>query len=64
MPHDHGLTMRASADGLSAILEITLDRQGAEHLDAFEARVAPDAAMRSPFATICPSRTSMRDRWA
>lgn len=24
--------------GLSAILEITLDRQGAEHLDAFEAR--------------------------
>jgi DNA-binding Lrp family transcriptional regulator len=28
--------------GLSAIVEITLDRQGAEHLDAFEQRVAPD----------------------
>lgn len=32
--------------GLSAIVEITLDRQGAEHLDAFEARVAPDAAVQ------------------
>lgn len=28
--------------GLSAIVEITLDRQGAEHLDAFEQRVAGD----------------------
>ncbi len=28
--------------GLSAIVEITLDRQGAEHLDAFEQRVATD----------------------
>lgn len=26
--------------GLSAIVEVTLDRQGAEHLDAFEARAA------------------------
>lgn len=32
--------------GLNAIVEITLDRQGAEHLDAFEARVAPDAAVQ------------------
>ena len=32
--------------GLSAIVEITLDRQGAEHLEAFEARVAPDAAVQ------------------
>ena len=31
---------------LSALVEITLDRQGAEHLDAFEARVAADAAVR------------------
>ena len=32
--------------GLSAIVEITLDRQGAEHLDAFEARAAADPAVR------------------
>lgn len=29
--------------GLSAIVEITLDHQGAEHLEAFEARVSSDA---------------------
>lgn len=28
--------------GLTALVEITLDRQGAEHLDAFEQRVAAD----------------------
>lgn len=32
--------------GLSAIVEITLDRQDAGALDAFEARVAPDAAVQ------------------
>ena len=32
--------------GLTAIVEITLDRQGAEHLDAFELRVAADAAVQ------------------
>lgn len=32
--------------GLSAIVEITLDRQGAEHLAAFEARVQADAAVQ------------------
>jgi DNA-binding Lrp family transcriptional regulator len=32
--------------GLSAIVEITLDRQGAEHLDAFEQRVLPDAEVQ------------------
>jgi DNA-binding Lrp family transcriptional regulator len=32
--------------GLCAIVEITLDRQGAELLDAFEARVASDAAVQ------------------
>lgn len=31
---------------LSAILEITLDRQGAEHLDAFEARAVQEAAVQ------------------
>nr|WP_295081626.1 Lrp/AsnC family transcriptional regulator [uncultured Roseateles sp.] len=31
---------------LSAIVEITLDRQGAEHLAAFEAKVQQDAAVQ------------------
>lgn len=32
--------------GLTALVEITLDRQGAEHLDAFEQRVLPDTAVQ------------------
>ncbi len=32
--------------GLSAIMEITLDRQGAEHLDAFEARAVEEPAVQ------------------
>jgi DNA-binding Lrp family transcriptional regulator len=32
--------------GLSAIVEITLDRQGAEELERFEARVLQDAAVQ------------------
>ena len=32
--------------GLTAIVEITLDRQGAEHLAAFEARAVADAAVQ------------------
>lgn len=32
--------------GLTALLEITLERQTAEQLDAFEARVVPDAAVQ------------------
>ena len=32
--------------GLSAIAEVTLDRQGAEHLDAFEARAVADPAVQ------------------
>jgi Lrp/AsnC family leucine-responsive transcriptional regulator len=32
--------------GLTAIVEITLDRQGAEYLDAFELRVAADTAVQ------------------
>ena len=32
--------------GLSAIVEITLDRQGAEHLDAFEQRAIVDAQVQ------------------
>lgn len=32
--------------GLTAILEITLDRQGVEHLDAFEARAVKEASVQ------------------
>ncbi len=32
--------------GLSALIEITLDHQGAEHLDAFEQRVVSDAEVQ------------------
>ena len=32
--------------GLTAIVEITLDRQGAEHQEAFEQRVASDSAVQ------------------
>lgn len=32
--------------GLTALVEITLDRQGAEHLEAFEARVIQDDAVQ------------------
>ncbi len=32
--------------GLTALVEITLDRQGAEHLDAFEARAVAEGAVQ------------------
>jgi Lrp/AsnC family transcriptional regulator, leucine-responsive regulatory protein len=32
--------------GLTAVIEITLDRQGAEHLDAFEQRIVGDAEVQ------------------
>lgn len=32
--------------GLTALLEITLERQAAEHLDAFEARAVAEAAVQ------------------
>jgi DNA-binding Lrp family transcriptional regulator len=37
---------QALGHGLSAIVEITLDRQGAEELERFEARVAADVAVQ------------------
>ena len=41
--------------GLAAIVEVSLDRQGAEHLDAFQARaIADDAAHR---------KTSPNEQW-
>ena len=36
----------ALGHGLEAIVEVTLDRQGAEHLDAFEQRVVADEAVQ------------------
>lgn len=32
--------------GLTALVEVTLERQGAEHMDAFEAHVLPDPAVQ------------------
>ena len=40
------LSPAALGEGLSAIIEITLDRQGAEHLEAFEQRAVNDAAVQ------------------
>ena len=37
------LDPHALGAGLTALVEITLDRQGAEHLDAFEARAVAEA---------------------
>ena len=34
----------STGHGLTALLEITLERQGAEHLDAFEGRAVAEAA--------------------
>lgn len=36
----------AAGAGLTALVEVTLDRQGAEHLDDFEARAVADAAVQ------------------
>ena len=40
------LSPQALGEGLTALVEITLDRQGAEHLDAFEQRAVMDAAVQ------------------
>ena len=40
------LLAQALGHGLSAVVEITLDRQGAEELERFEARVQADAAVQ------------------
>jgi DNA-binding Lrp family transcriptional regulator len=40
------LNPQALGDALAVIVEITLDRQGAEHLDAFEARAVAEAAVQ------------------
>ncbi len=40
------LNPQALGTGLTALVEITLDRQGAEHLDAFEARAVAETAVQ------------------
>jgi DNA-binding Lrp family transcriptional regulator len=40
------LNPQALGAGLTALVEITLDRQGAEHLDAFEARAVAETAVQ------------------
>jgi Lrp/AsnC family transcriptional regulator, leucine-responsive regulatory protein len=40
------LNPAALGAGLTALVEITLDRQGAEHLDAFEARAVAEGAVQ------------------
>ncbi len=40
------LNPAALGAGLTALVEITLDRQGAEHLDAFETRAVAEAAVQ------------------
>jgi Lrp/AsnC family leucine-responsive transcriptional regulator len=40
------LAPRFSNAGLSAVAEVSLDKQGAEHLDAFEARAVAEAAVQ------------------
>ncbi len=40
------VSVAATAAGLSAVVEITLDRQGAEHLDAFEARAVAEPGVQ------------------
>ena len=43
------LSPLALGEGLTALVEITLDRQGAEHLEAFEARAVNDAAVQQVY---------------
>lgn len=40
------LSAQHLGEGLTAIVEVTLDRQGAEHLAAFEARAVADTAVQ------------------
>ncbi len=38
-----------SGEGLTALVEVTLDRQGAEHLGAFEARAVAESAVQQVY---------------
>jgi DNA-binding Lrp family transcriptional regulator len=43
------LSATGAGAGLTALVEVTLDRQGAEHLDAFEARAVAEVAVRQVY---------------
>ena len=43
------LSPKALGEGLTALVEITLDRQGAEHLEAFEQRAVNDGAVQQVY---------------
>ena len=43
------LSPQALGEGLTALVEITLDRQGAEHLEAFEQRAVNDGAVQQVY---------------
>ncbi|MBQ0961064.1 Lrp/AsnC family transcriptional regulator [Ideonella sp. 4Y11] len=49
--------------GLTALCEVTLDRQGAEHLDAFEARAVAEAAVQQCWR-VSPGPDFMLVVWA
>ncbi|MBQ0945424.1 Lrp/AsnC family transcriptional regulator [Ideonella sp. 4Y16] len=49
--------------GLTALCEVSLDRQGAEHLDAFEARVVAEAAVQQCWR-VSPGPDFMLAVWA
>lgn len=38
-----------TGSGLTALVEVTLERQGAEHMDAFEVHVLPDPAVQQVY---------------
>jgi DNA-binding Lrp family transcriptional regulator len=48
------LMARINGAGLTAILEVTLDRQDAAALEAFEARVAPEPAVQQCYRVAGP----------
>jgi Lrp/AsnC family leucine-responsive transcriptional regulator len=53
----------ATPNALTALVEITLDRQGAEHLAAFEARAVADAAVQQCYR-VSPGPDFMLVVWA
>jgi Lrp/AsnC family leucine-responsive transcriptional regulator len=57
------LSAAATPTALTALVEITLDRQGAEHLSAFEARAVADPAVQQ-FYRVSPGPDFMLVVWA
>jgi Lrp/AsnC family leucine-responsive transcriptional regulator len=57
------LSAAATPTALTALVEITLDRQGAEHLSAFEARAVADPAVQQCYR-VSPGPDFMLVVWA